>query len=590
MKSLRNVLPTLTVTFAFAAFFLGGGPADAARAPASPTPTPNQRARTAPTASPTPSASPTPQASASPTPSKRVQTLEELQSKIRMRLADASVRRGRVGVKIVSLASGKVIFENDAEKYFMPASNMKNFTVAAGFERLGPDFRFVTSVYAAQPPDSNGVVRGDVRIYGRGDVSISTAFNNGDYFKGLDNLVDRIAAAGVKKIEGALIADESYFKGFYIPGGWEWDDLQSYYGAEVSPLPINDNAVDVTVTPGPAGSPCVVTVAPFTSLYQITNLCTTTATGIKRSLSVIKKIDRNVLEVTGTMPTDDSGYRGSVSITRPAELFVGLLKQRLELRGITVGAPSRLMPAGVKADSSQVEIAKLESLPYSRIAANTMKPSQNMFTETVLWTLGEQTGRAGSATADSSDLGIAAVKAFLKQIGIADDGIIQYDGSGLSRHNLVTPEAVVKLYTYMAKQSPNAQAWRDSLTIAGVDGTLANRLKGTAAEANFRGKTGTIDQVSALSGYMKTAAGEELVVSIIVNGVAVTRNRTSLADDIVVALANFNGKVDSHLSCCAVSSVAGREKCQDCLGSIDVQEASQKRLPSLRRRGGSRLG
>ncbi len=116
----------------------------------------------------------------------------------------------------------------------------------------------------------------------------------------------------------------------------------------------------------------------------------------------------------------------------------------------------------------------------------------------------------------------------MTSIGVAPDGIIQYDGSGLSRHNLITPAAVVQLYVYMAKQSKYAQTWRDSLTIGGVDGTLANRFKGTAAAGNMRGKTGTIDQVSALSGYVTTAGGEQLVLSIIVNGVAVTRERTGI--------------------------------------------------------------
>ncbi|MEO6050011.1 MAG: D-alanyl-D-alanine carboxypeptidase, partial [Pyrinomonadaceae bacterium] len=149
-----------------------------------------------------------------------------------------------------------------------------------------------------------------------------------------------------------------------------------------------------------------------------------------------------------------------------------------------------------------------------------------------------------AAVPDSSTLGLTIVKGFMKQIGVPDDGILQYDGSGLSRHDLITPSAVVTLYTYMAKQSKYAQAWNDSLTIGGVDGTLKNRFKGTAAEGNIRGKTGTIDQVSALSGYMTTAGGEHIVLSIIVNGVAEPRMRTSLADDIVVALANFNGKID----------------------------------------------
>ena len=526
---------------------------------ATPTPNSTSRPRQAQTATPSPTPSPVAVQTPAPTP-VAVQTIEELQSKIRQRLFAPEVRRGRVGVKVVSLNSGKVIFENDSDKYFMPASNMKNFTVAAALEKLGADFKFVTSVYANSLPDPTGTIKGDLRVYGRGDVSISTAFNNGDYYKGIDNLVDKIAAAGVKRIEGSIVGDESYFKGFYIPGTWEWDDLQAYYGAEVTALPINDNAVDISVMPGANGSPCIVTISPANSLFQINNLCTTGSSS--RELSVVKKIDRNVIDVSGWLPVGNSGFRSSIAITKPAELFVALLKQRLELRGITITGASRLQPQTITADPAQIEIAKLESVPFSVIAAKTMKPSQNMFTETILWTLGVETylrekrGTIPSVSdgakwisprppADSSVLGINAVKAFLKEIGAADDGILQYDGSGLSRHDLITPSAVITLYTYMTKQSKYAKEWRDSLTIAGVDGTLANRLKGTAAEANFRGKTGTIDQVSALSGYMTTAAGEQVVVSIIVNNVGgVTRTRTSLADDIVVALANFNGKID----------------------------------------------
>jgi len=493
-----------------------------------------------------------------------MQTIEELQSTIRQRLFDPAVRRGRVGVKVVSLSSGKVVFEQDSEKYFMPASNMKNFTVAAAMEKLGPDFKFVTSVYANSLPDSSGTIKGDLRIYGRGDISISTAFfgtspsDPDTYYKGIDRLVDRIAAAGIKKIEGSIVGDESYFKGFYIPGGWEWDDLQAYYGAEVSALPINDNAVDINVSPGTTGSPCNVTISPANKIFQVVNTCTTGGPSSTRTLSVVKKLDRNIVEVSGSMPAGKPAYVNSIAVTRPAELFVALLKRRLEATGIVVTGDSRLLPPNAK-PTQNIEVAKLESPPFAQIAAKTMKPSQNMFTETILWTLGVEGFRkdrgqiptvsdgtnAFPVTEDSSVLGLNQVKAFLKKIdGMAEDGIIQSDGSGLSRHDLITPAAVVTLYRYMAF-TQNAQAWRESLTIAGVDGTLANRLKGTAAEANFRGKTGTIDQVSALSGYMTTAAGEQLVVSIIVNNVGgPTRTRTSLADDIVTALANFNGKVD----------------------------------------------
>jgi D-alanyl-D-alanine carboxypeptidase/D-alanyl-D-alanine-endopeptidase (penicillin-binding protein 4) len=198
----------------------------------------------------------------------------------------------------------------------------------------------------------------------------------------------------------------------------------------------------------------------------------------------------------------------------------------------------------IRAEASEIEIAKLESPPFREIAAKTMKPSQNMYTETILWTLGEQLGRQTNAAADSSELGIEALKSFLNTVGIPPDGTVPHDGSGMSRHNLITPTAVVTLYTYMAKQSKNSQVWRDSLTIGGVDGTLARRFVGTAAAGNIRGKTGTIDQVSALSGYVTTAAGEQLVLSIIVNAVPMPAERTKLIDEIVVALANFNGKID----------------------------------------------
>ena len=526
-------------------------------------------------------------------PAVPVRSLEDLQAEIRSRLQRPELRRGQVGIKIVSLNTGKVVFEENAEKYFMPASNMKNFTVATALEKLTPDYRFVTSVYAPAMPDSSGTIKGDLRIFGRGDVSISTAFSDGNYYKGLDDLAEKIVAAGVKRIEGSIIGDDSYFRGNALPGSWEVDDLQWYYGAEVSALPLNDNAVDLSVTPGPVGYSCSVKISPYNPVYRIRNQCLTTAAGTPRTLKIEKLLGQNALEITGTLPAGNGGFSGSVTVTRPAELFAALLKQRLEAKGIIVtGQYSTQKPASGNGAVPEpaIEIAKLESPPLALIAAKTMKPSQNMYTETLLWTLGEEarkrmappapafpppssisataapspkpafppTSPTAAATSpsqtpptqiaaprqESSELGIAEVKTFLSGIGIAPDAVLQYDGSGLSRHNLITPSAVVQLYTYMAKQSKFAQAWRDSLTIGGVDGTLRSRFNGTAAQNNIRGKTGTIDQVSALSGYVTTAGGEQLVVSFIVNGVRSTRDRTGMMDDIVVALAKFNGRID----------------------------------------------
>jgi len=496
------------------------------------------RARVSPT--PTPPAAVITQPTPIAVPQQSGQTLSDLQSRIAGRLSRPEVRRGQIGVKIVSLTTGKVIFEQNGEKYLMPASNMKNFTVAAAMEKLSPDFRFVTSVYALSQPDASGTLKGDLRIFGRGDISISTAFfgtspnDPQTYYKGIDRLVDKIVAAGVKRVEGSLIGDETYFRGSSIPGSWEYDDLQWYYGAEISALPINDNAVDLTVKPGPVGFPCAVRLLPINPVMRVNNRCTTTGAGTPRTLEINKKPNENVLDITGTLPAGDSGFSGSIAISHPAELFLALLKQRLQERGITITGQTRTVTAdtgfvapqpsgmgntiGTARVPGSIEIARLESPPFSEIAAKTMKPSQNMYTETILWTLGEKWREEVAAVAatnggkppsgNSDALGLTVTKAFRTQIGIPDDAVIQHDGCGLSRHDLITPSAVVQLYTYMAKQSRYSQPWRDALTIAGIDGTLRNRFKGTLGAGNVRGKTGTIDQVSALSGYLTTAGGE----------------------------------------------------------------------------------
>ncbi|MGH7782322.1 MAG: D-alanyl-D-alanine carboxypeptidase/D-alanyl-D-alanine-endopeptidase, partial [Candidatus Binatia bacterium] len=336
---------------------------------------------------------------------------------------------------------------------------------------------------------------------------------------------------------------------------------------------VNDNAIDLTVKPGPVGYACTVKMLPINPVMRVNNQCTTTGLGTSRTLDINKKPNQNVIDITGTLPAGDKGFSGSIAISHPAELFLALLKDRLANRNVLVTGQTRTINSESKPEgnvgsvqslpnpsprpltvlTAPVEIARLESPPFSVIAAHTMKPSQNMYTETILWTLGERSreeltaiaGSTGKPPSGNSDvLGLAVTKAFRQQIGIPDDAVIQYDGCGLSRHDLITTSAVVQLYTYMAKQSKFSQAWRDALTIAGVDGTLRNRFKGTAGAGNIRGKTGTIDQVSALSGYLTTAGGEPIVFSVVVNGVPDGGMRVSLIDEIILSVVNFNGKID----------------------------------------------
>lgn len=531
---------------------------------AKPTPTPKQTPTPIPT--PTPTVNPTPAPTVTPTSAASAQTLTELQGKIRQVLTRPSLQRGQIGVKIISLDTGKVLFEENAEKYFMPASNMKNYTVAAALARLSPNFRFVTSVYANSQPDASGMIRGDLTVYGRGDPSIAADFNDGDYYKSIDALAQKIQAAGVKRIEGNLIGDESYFNSEAFPSTWEWDDLQWYYGAEISALTVNGNALDLKITPSiQLGQPCVVALSPLVPQMTIVNLTSTVSAGEKRSIEVTKRVNSNVLEIRGVMPADDKGYTGAVAVNKPAEVFVSMLKNALLKVGIAVTGQTKtinyrammdanrppsardsltLIPLDKNASvntGGRVEIARFESVPFSVIAAKTMKPSNNLYTELILRALGENVGDKTDVKKTSEARGIEVVKNFLTEVGITPDSVVQYDGSGLSRHDLVTPASAVRLYEFMSRHQ-YAQAWRDSLTIGGVDGTLKSRFVGTRAANNARGKTGTIDQVSALSGYIKTSAGENLAFSIITNGITQGAQRTSAIDEIVVALANFNGK------------------------------------------------
>jgi serine-type D-Ala-D-Ala carboxypeptidase/endopeptidase (penicillin-binding protein 4) len=488
---------------------------------------------------------------------QQVKTLPELKAKISEILAKPELAPAMVGIKVVSLDTGKVLFEENAQKLLRPASNMKLYTVAAALDRLSPDYRFVTSVYATTRPDAAGVVRGDLTIYGRGDPSIAARFNNGDYLKAIDDLATRIVAAGIKRVEGDLVGDESYFVGPKYGAGWEWEDLTWYYGAEVTPLTVNDNALDLFVKPGLAvGQPAVITTGPADPLLTIVNKVITSAKGGKRELSIHRGLGENTITITGSIPLEDSGYRGGIGISHPALLFVYMLRTSLAQKGVVISGKSRVtgeaQPAlitGVSINGSlapfQNEIATLQSPPFSTIAAQTLKPSQNLYTELILRTLGKVTPPPATTSGlaqTSEELGIEAVKSFLKSVGIRPEALVLDDGSGLSRNDMITAEASVQLLTFMSKHR-YASVFRDALPIAGIDGTLRNRMKGTPAENNLRAKTGSLSSAASLGGYMTTAAGEKLAFSIMVNNYPRDFDpRSACIDPIAVLLASFAAK------------------------------------------------
>lgn len=489
-------------------------------------------------------------------------TLTELRSRIEEVMRRPELAPGIFAVKVASLDTGQTLFTEYADKLLRPASNMKIYTVAAALDRLTPNYRFVTSVYASERPDKSGTIRGDLTIYGRGDPSIAARFNNGDYNKAIDDLASRIVAAGVKRVKGDLVGDESYFTGPNMGSGWEWEDLQWWYGAEVSALTINDNSLDLFVKPGArVGAPCLITTGPPAPFVSISNRTTTSPAGTKSELTVYRGPGENVLEISGSLPLDDKGYAGFVAVPDPALVFVSMLRASLVQRGVTVTGRTRtvdgrLSPSLVQvqntipenlADPKQgssarplLEITNLQSPPLTVIAAQTLKPSQNLYTELILRTLGKGPGINPKQTSEQA--GLEVVKGFLRQAGVNSDELVFSDGSGLSRNDMVTASASLQLLTYMSRHR-YADVFREALPVAGVDGTLRNRMKGTAAMGNVRAKTGSLSSVASLSGYVTTAAGERLVFSMMLNNYAdAGAVRKDSIDAIAVLLASFAGR------------------------------------------------
>ncbi|HKN82480.1 MAG TPA: D-alanyl-D-alanine carboxypeptidase/D-alanyl-D-alanine-endopeptidase, partial [Pyrinomonadaceae bacterium] len=327
------------------------------------------------------------------------------------------------------------------------------------------------------------------------------------------------------------------------------------------PLTVNDNALDLFIKPGPAvGQPAVITTGPPDPLLTIVNKVITSAKGLRREISIHRGLAENTVTITGTIPLEDRGYSGGIGISHPAMLFVYLLRASLAQKGVVITGKSRTtgevsqsalitgVPISGTNAALQNEIVTLQSPPFSSIAAQTLKPSQNLYTELILRTLGKVTpppATTSSMVQTSEELGLEAVKSFLKTAGIRPEALVLDDGSGLSRNDMITAEASVQLLTFMSRHR-YANIFRDALPIAGVDGTLRNRMRGTPAENNLRAKTGSLSSAASLAGYLTTAAGEKLAFSIMVNNYPRdVEPRLVCIDPIAVLLASYAGKPEN---------------------------------------------
>lgn len=511
--------------------------------------------------------------------------LDLLRARIAAHISQPRFGPASWGIKIASIDTGKTIFEHNPQKYFNPASNAKLYTAALALERLGADFRTRTSLYSTARPDASGALKADLIVYGRGDPAMAARLNNGDYFKALDPIIAQLVNAGVRRVDGDIVGDESYFAGPPFGAGWEWDDLQAYYGAEVSALTLNDNSLDLFVKPADrVGVPCRITTGPPTSFVTLINRTQTAPKGTETKIIVYRPVGENIIYVSGRLAIDSSnGFYSAVAVHNPAGLFVSLLKDALAARGIVVTGRARVVDWKYREVSpvdfaKWIELGSVESLSLADLVRETLKPSQNLYAQMLLLQvghLGRQSEGAkapppASAIASSQpgiddsrtdeEVGVELMQEFLAVAGVRKGEVLLEEGSGLSRRDVITPQATVALLSYM-NHSRWADQYRNALPVAGVDGTLQNRMKGTAAAGNVRAKTGSLRYVYTLSGYVTTAAGEKLAFSIMLNNyssatIAAAPRETSAGqsprvvtpaaredlDAIAIMLAGFTGR------------------------------------------------
>ena len=429
--------------------------------------------------------------------------------------AATGLRRGYMGLEVVDLATGAVVFESNADRLFVPASNSKLFTMALGLASLGPDFRFHTTVVASSPPNSEGTVSGAVSLIGGGDPNLSgrelpyrVDSPPGDGLQAIADLAGQMVARGVKRIEGDIVGDDTAYVWEPYPEAWGMGDSLWEYGAPVSALTINDNAFTVAVE---AGDPAGISILPPFEFYEIDNLV---RVGSPRKIRFEREPGSMQLRISGQLPPGDPGLAEILAIHEPALYAAAALRDALIRRGVAVRGEAVARHAlwnEPAAPPAGFELARIDSAPLLEDLRVTAKVSQNLHAELILRAVGR--AKAGAGTREA---GLRAMGGFLKELGVAADEYLPNDGSGLSRTNLVTPAAVVKLLRFMYS-SPNRENWLSLLPVGGEDGTLQLRLRKTSAAGRIRAKTGSLTHVTALSGYAERRNGTMLAFSFLAN-------------------------------------------------------------------------
>ncbi len=437
---------------------------------------------------------------------------EQLRRNLLALFTAAAVDHASWGVNISSLSTGDTLYSYNAYKLLVPASTQKLLTTAVAAERLGWDYRFTTRILAIGPIGEDGTLRGDLVVVSNGDPSINPRHAERRHV--FDDWAAALRKLGIRAISGQLIGEDNAFEEPGFGQGWSWDNLSYGYGTAVGALQYNENQVEIVVSPGAqAGAPGIVSVTPMAHGLTLDDDVKTVAPEAETSVDLVRLPGSPLLHVRGQVASAGKPVTITASLENPTRLYVNALQEALARHGISVGDGAiDVDDLSVAPDVAHAaELLVDRSPPLSEIIDVCLKWSRNEYAETLLRALAPVDKPATPAA------GLEVLREQLAAWNVGPDLYLARDGSGLSRQDYLSPEATTRLLIHLSKDAKHTAAFRSALPVAGVSGTLAERMKGTLAENRVWAKTGTLFNVRALSGYAVTIAGEPIVFSMIAN-------------------------------------------------------------------------
>jgi D-alanyl-D-alanine carboxypeptidase/D-alanyl-D-alanine-endopeptidase (penicillin-binding protein 4) len=440
--------------------------------------------------------------------------------------AEKNVDHGLWSISVQSLESGQSLYRSNAHRPQVPASTQKMLTSAVAAARLGWDYRYTTRVYATGPLLDNGTLDGDLVVVANGDPTINP--RHPQRWAAFDEWAKQLAARGIRHVSGQLVGDDNAFAEPGWAPGWSWDDFVYGYGAPVGALQYHENQVELLIGPGlEAGSRAVVSVSPPGSGLTIDHKVMTAAAGEPSRVAIDRLPGSQIITIRGQVAVGTAPITELAAVPNPTTFYLGALRDALARHGIFVGSTivdidDLRTPLDL---SKATPLLEDRSAPLSEVIDVCLKWSRNLHAETMLRSI------APPGEPATSEAGLENLAETLGQWGIPPDYYLARDGSGLSRYDYLTADALIRLLTHVWKDSAMFDRFRSTLPVSGVSGTLANRMKDTPAQGRVWAKTGSMSQVRSLAGYLDTANGEPLVFAFMVTGFRVPSREIDAAMD-----------------------------------------------------------